>query len=299
MVIQQILSFIVVVKAKSFTLAAEKQGCSKALLSRHVAQLEEYLGETLLYRNTRSLSLTEAGEHFFQQALLVEESYLKALNTLNKEACGTLRITTSISLGSELFPPIIHGFSETYPNIKLVLSLSSLPEDIIVNRFDLSLRVAHQLPDSNLRVKPLQRLEMLLCASPNYLKKHKAPKDLASLKQHQCITSINRQRSQQSIVWQFIDNNKPIFHNVRSHIEVDSIRAQLELVKLGSGIGRFPKLFVDELIKNDLLVEVLPKENIPALQIFALYPNTQFVPAPTRCFIDYISKWRFLFQYAG
>lgn len=288
MVIQQILSFIAVIKAKSYTLAAENQGCSKALLSRHVSQLEAYLGQTLLYRNTRRLSLTEAGEQFFQHALQIEESYQNALNALNKDVSGTLRITTTISLGSELFPPLIHNFSKKYPEIKVILSLSSLPEDIIEQRFDLSLRVAHTLPDSDLKVKPLQKLEMILCASPEYLKKHKNPHDFTSLKSHQCITSINRQKGQQSVSWLFTENNQPVSHNVHAHIEVDSIRAQLELVKLGSGIGRFPKMFVDDLIKTGELIQVLPQAKIPALQIFALYPNTAFVPAPTRCFLDFI-----------
>jgi DNA-binding transcriptional LysR family regulator len=86
-----------------------------------------------------------------------------------------------------------------------------------------------------------------------------------------------------------VEQGRVVSHSIRTHIEVDSIRAQLELVKLGSGIGRFPKMFVNKHLENKTLIQVLPKIDIPALQIFALYPNAKFVPAPTRCFLDYIS----------
>ena len=131
---------------------------------------------------------------------------------------------------------------------------------------------------------------MVLCASPGYLKKHSPPINLAELKSHQCITSINRHKGQQSFSWLFVKDNQTISRSISAHIEVDSIRAQLELVKLGSGIGRFPRMFVDELLKNKTLIQVLPSTEIPNLQIFSLYPNTKFIPATTRCFLDFISS---------
>ncbi len=287
--IQQILSFVAVVKAHSYSAAASETGHSKALLSRHVTQLEAYINQTLLYRTTRTLSLTEAGEQFYRQALLVEESYQNAMSSIQTEVSGKLRITSSISFGSEILPPIIASFTKRHPKVKVALSLSSLPEDLVEQRYDMSIRVAHALPDSNLRVKPLSSLEMILCAAPSYIENHSAPTIINDLIEHQCITSVNRHKELQTATWSFIQKKKTIKQKIIPHIEIDSIRAQIELVKLGRGIGRFPSMFVNSLIENGTLIPLLPKENLLPLRVFAMYPNAQFVPKKTRCFLGFMT----------
>ncbi len=173
--------------------------------------------------------------------------------------------------------------------VKVALSLSSLPEDLVEQRYDMSIRVAHALPDSNLRVKPLSSLEMILCAAPSYIENHSAPTIINDLIEHQCITSVNRHKELQTATWSFIQKKKTIKQKIIPHIEIDSIRAQIELVKLGRGIGRFPSMFVNSLIENGTLIPLLPKENLLPLRVFAMYPNAQFVPKKTRCFLGFMT----------
>jgi DNA-binding transcriptional LysR family regulator len=285
------LSFVAVVKSGGYSAAAKETGVSKALLSRHVAQLELHLGHTLLYRTTRTLSLTEIGQSFYAQAVLVEESYNNALSSVDSDISGNLRITTAISLGSEILPEIIHQFTKRYPKIKVSLSLSSVAEDIVEQRFDVGIRVAYNLPDSMLKMKPLFSFEMKMCAAASYLAEHAAPADLTDLNQHQCITSVLRNNDQQSVSWSFIKNKKIVKQNIKPHIQVDSIRAQLELVRLGSGIGRLPAKFIGSLLTKNELVEILSCTPPLPLNVFALYPNVQFVPKKTRCFLDFMTQY--------
>ena len=143
--IQYALSFVTVVKAGGFSNAAKITGLSKSQLSRHVRQLETMLGIQLLYRTTRSLALTESGEQFFLSCREIEESYEEAVDHLKqdfKALRGTLRMTAPISFGSEFLPQLIYQFTQKYPNIKIILSLTSSTENLIEKNFDLSLRIA-------------------------------------------------------------------------------------------------------------------------------------------------------------
>lgn len=291
--IRNALSFVAVVKAGSFSIAAQKIGVSKAQLSRHVSQLEEALGIQLLYRTTRSLVLTESGEQFFQSCCTIEESYTDAVDNIKRgfhAMRGTLRITAPISFGTESLPKFINQFTQRYPNINVILSLSSVTEDLIEQNFDLAIRVASTLPDSTLRMRTMMEFEMALCASPIYFKNQKPPVNPEELKKYRCISSINRNREIQKIQWAFIVNDNIVKYTPNSVIEVDSMRAQIELVMLGAGIGRAPKFLIENELKEGKLIEVLPNIKQPKFYVYLLYPDRKNLPKKTQVFIDFMRE---------
>jgi DNA-binding transcriptional LysR family regulator len=158
------LSFIAVVKAGSFSIAAKNIGASKAQLSRHVSRLEKQLGLQLLHRTTRSMLLTEHGRQFYASCQAIEENYNEAVNTLKHDFSnmqGTLRITAPIDFGIEFLPPIIHQFTKIYNNMNVVLSLSNKNEDLLEQNHDLAIRIANKLPDSNLRMRTIMEFKLL------------------------------------------------------------------------------------------------------------------------------------------
>ena len=288
--INYIFSFIAVVKAGNFSLAAKQISVSKAQLSRHVARLEQILGIQLLHRTTRSLKLTEHGKQFYDVIHRIDEQYQEAILSLKQDFSaikGTLRITAPIDFGIEFLPDIIHQFTNNYPNINLIVSLSNKNEDLLVNNYDLAIRIANQLSDSSLRMKTLIKFKRLIVASPAYLKKTKTiPAQPNELKNHLCITSINHNASIIKPQWQFYRNDRMINYSLDQVIEVDSLLAQLSLIKLGTGIGRMPDYFICNELATGQLIELLPNIQKPFSYVYLLYPDMKLLPIKTRLFID-------------
>lgn len=289
------LSFSYVVKAGGFSNAAKKFGISKAQLSRHVSALENLLSIQLLYRTTRSIALTEQGLQFFAACEGLEEGYFEAINDLKqdfKSLHGTLKITAPIDFGIQFLPPIIHEFSKQHPSMNLILSLSNINENLTEQNFDVAIRIANKLPDSNLRMYTILKFKRIICVSPHYFKKNPIPENLNELKNHMCVTSVNRNISIIYPQWQFQVGQKILNLKLEKFIEVDSLFAQLKLVKLGTGIGRLPDYFIKNELKEGKLIELFPDVEKPTIYVYILYPNMRMLPKKTRAFIDFIKeKW--------
>jgi DNA-binding transcriptional LysR family regulator len=290
------LSFTAVVKAGGFSSAAKNSGVSKAQLSRHVSALETLLGIQLLHRTTRSMILTEQGQQFFIACEAIEESCVEAVNHLKHNfstMSGTLKITAPIDFGIQFLPPIIHEFSQQYPNMNVILSLSNTNEKLAEGNYDLSLRIANRLPDSNLHMITIMEFKRIICASPNYFNDKDKPKQLTELKSHHCITSVNRKMDNINPQWQFhIDGNESNL-KLNKFIEVDSLYAQLKLIKLGAGIGRMPNYFIRNELLTGELIELFSTIEKPNSYVYLLYPDTMVLPKKTRLFIDFIKNWDF------
>lgn len=288
------LSFSAVVKAHSFSNAAKKAGVSKAQLSRHVSALETMLGIQLLHRTTRSIALTEQGKQFFTACEAIEESCAEAVNDLRhdfRNMHGNLKITAPIDFGIQFLPPIIDQFSKQYPNMNVVLSLSNANENLTEQSYDLAIRIATQLPDSNLRMRTIMKFKRFICVTPTYFKSKKRPKNLFELKDHQCITSINHNTNNIYPQWQFIINKKTVNYKLEKYIQVDSLSAQIALIKLGTGIGRMPSYLIQNELKSGELIEVFPDIEKPDSFVYVLYPDTIVLPKKTRLFIDFIKNY--------
>lgn len=287
------LSFAAVVKMGGFSNAAKKTGVSKAQLSRHVSALEALLGIQLLHRTTRSMTLTEQGKQFFISCEAIEEHCEEAVNSLKHDFAnmhGTLKVTAPIDFGMQFLPPIIDKFSKDYPHMNVTLSLSNSNENLTENAYDLAIRIANRLPDSNLRMRVILQFKRLICASPNYFKNKKEPEHIDELKHYHCITSVNRNPNILYPQWQFQINNKMLNLKLERFIEVDSLFAQLELIKLGTGVGRMPDYFIAQEIQKGELIELFPQISKPDTYVYLLYPDTQTLAQKTRIFIDYLKE---------
>ena len=288
------LSFTAVVKAGGFSAAAKHSGISKSQLSRHVGALESLLSIQLLHRTTRTVTLTEQGMQFFAAFEAVEEGCIDAVNSLQHDfnlMNGTLRITAPIDFGIQFLPSIIHDFSKQYPNINVTLSLSNVNENITEQTYDLAIRIANQLPDSSLRMRTLMKFKRLICAAPEYFNKKKIPQHFDELKNHCCITSINRNPSILYPQWHFYSNGSSMNYRLEKFIEVDSLFAQLKLIKSGVGIGRMPDYFVRDELKSGSLMELFSEIEKPDSFVYLLYPDVKILPRKTRVFIDFLKDF--------
>jgi len=171
--LNDMMLFIAVIDAGSFTLAADRLNIPKANLSRKISRLEDRLGITLLERTTRSQHITEAGKNYLehcrrihQEVDLAEASIAQILNKVE----GQLRIGASVGMGHEVIKPVLGKFMRQYPEINLQLSLLNRRMDLIEEGFDLVIRIG-TLEDSRLIAKRLSQVSRKIYVSPDYLKR--------------------------------------------------------------------------------------------------------------------------------
>src|SRR4029077_6338660 len=201
-------SFVEVIKLGSFSEAAKILGLSRALISRHVTDLEKHLGVRLLTRTTRRITLTEAGaEHFnFCQRVIKEiEAQESSLKKLQKEPAGSVKILAPKSLTTLALGDAIASFAAAYPHLHISLMLDDLSfrsYDFIERGFDVAV-LTTPIRESSLVAIKMAKLRWWFCASPNYLKQHGDPRRPKDLTWHQCLVHINSDPSDR--VWRLCD----------------------------------------------------------------------------------------------
>jgi len=181
--------FVQVVEAGSFTVAAERLGISRAMVSKHIQQLEDRLGIRLLNRTTRRLSLTEAGTAYYERCGAVFEALDEADVAATQFAStpkGTLKVNAPVPFGTHHLYPAIADFLRTYPEVRLDLTLQDQMVDLVREGVDVALRIG-QLEDSSLVARRLAPARLVVCGAPAYFERHGTPRTPDDLKRHNCL----------------------------------------------------------------------------------------------------------------
>jgi DNA-binding transcriptional LysR family regulator len=181
--------FISVVEEGSFTGAAKKEDMSVVMVAKYINNLEKTLKTDLLQRTTRSMMVTSAGQLFYEsaQGILanVNQAY-EAMEGLNNEPQGLLRISAPMTVGKEIVGPIVAEFMQIYPQVRIELVLNNSVADLIAEGYDCAFRIG-DLKDYALVAKPLFLYRMIICATPEYLRQHGTPTAPEALSQHRLL----------------------------------------------------------------------------------------------------------------
>jgi len=282
--------FIAVVERGGFSPAAKLLGISKSAVSKRINQLEQNLGVKLLHRTTRKISLTEAGEHFFEHAEIANNAAKDAEDAvaqLQGEPQGRLRINTPMSFGRLHIAPLIPAFLKRYPKISIDMVMSDEVIDLVGSGFDVAIRSGN-LVDSNLIARKLAPLRSVLCASPEYLEKYGYPKSLADLKQHNCVLfSFSRDLRE----WTFNKEGLSEAIEIRGNYQVNNSEALQEALLQGIGIGRLPTFVASTEIKAGRLTPLFPEYEMLEQSIYAVFLERQYMPAKVRAFLDFAIEY--------
>lgn len=283
------LVFVTVVDASSFTRAAELLGMSKSMVSKRITRLEKNLGVQLLYRSTRRLALTEIGETLYARCAQIKEDLEEAesiASLAHEEVQGTLRISGSAGFNALHLVPAVSAFMKLYPQINVEVHLGASNADIIEQGLDMAVRIG-QLPDSNFIAKKLTERRMLVCAAPEYLEKHGAPQKPQDLTEHNCLIHHNMSNGDR---WLFRDNDRDVYVPVQGNFTASSNQTLECAAVSGLGIAMVPGYMVTEDLRRGNL-KVLLKEYCPKnIGIYALYPQVRHMPAKLRKFIDFLHE---------
>ena len=288
--ITRMQAFVAVVEAGGFSAAARGSGRSTALMSKYVAELEAELGARLLNRNTRQLSLTEAGEVAFEEA----QEVLKRVGRLrdqieatNQAPRGRLRISMPRTFGDGDLSRAVMDFLALYPDIRVELNLEDRFVDLVDEGFDAAIRIS-ALADSSLIARKLADFRVVVCATPECVGRNGQPAHPSDLSGLPCVIDTNvRFRGH----WPFHDGDEKVSVSVSGRVEANSPYAIAAAVRAGLGFGRVPWMIVSRDVADGRLVTVLEPYEPRELGIFLVYPHRERMPVKTRVFIDHLVAW--------
>ena len=284
--------FVAVVENGGFSSAARTLGVSKSAVSKRINQLEKFLGVRLLHRTTRKLSLTEAGERYFEhaaQALAAASQAEDAVTELQGEPQGKLKISSPMSFGRLHVAPLIPQLLKRYPKLEIELAMDDRPIDLVAAGFDVAIRSGSgSLPASALVARKLTPLRQVLCASPGYIDRFGRPTRPADLAEHNCVLfSLSSDANE----WTLIGADEPEIVSVSGNYKVNNSEALLEAIREGIGIGRLPTFVAGPDLKTGRLVKLFESHHIPDHTFYAVFPEREYLPAKVRAFLDFAIEY--------
>ena len=282
--------FVAVVRHGSFTAAARELELTTAAVSRRVKALEARLGVRLLNRTTRRLSLTDAGQQYYEdmsRLLLELQQTEERIAGLASEPSGSLRITAPLSFGMRYLGEVIANFHASYPAIRIELILDDTLRDIVSSGYDAAIRIG-KLQDSTLVALRLGSFRQLVCASPEYLARHGEPRTPQELADHECLHYTNLESPRD---WLFESGGKPLRVRTSGSFGANNGDVLCDAALHGMGIVYLPAFIADRYLQDGRLVTILGKymDSTP-LEMFALYPTRSFMPAALKLFLQALSE---------
>lgn len=287
--LRRMVIFFHVVEAQSFSGAARQLGIARSAVSRHITLLEKSIGVRLLNRTTRRLSLTEAGETYFQSCARIvaeAETATHRINQLQEEPRGTLKIAAPISLGNQFITPLVRAFMQRYTALNVELLLDDEMVDMVGESIDVSIRVGW-LHDSTLIARKLGDWPRFLCASPDYLERHGRPESPAQLTNHEWIIFT---RLPAPFHWTFTRNKREERIQIKGRLRSNNADAIHASLLSGVGITAQAAFLVNDDIKAGRLERLLPEWDCGNVGMYAVYQDRRYQQARVRLFIDFVSE---------
>ena len=278
--------FVEVAHSGSFSATADKLDMSRAMVTRYVAELEQWLGARLLQRTTRSVTLTDAGESCLrrsQQMLALKENVEEETTHAGSELRGQLRLTCSTSFAYAQMAAAIGDFLQQHPKLKVDLNASESTLNLVEARIDLAIRISAE-PDPLLIARPLAQCDSVLVASPAYLARHGTPTSPADLSAHRCLSYANFGKS----IWHLRRGSEHQSVGVTSHFSANESTALLQAALSGAGIAMQPTYLANPLLATGALHAVLPDWALPTMTIYALYPSRRNLSPGVRALVDFL-----------
>ena len=281
--------FCAVVENEGFTAAARALGHTPSHVSKEIARLEERLGARLLNRTTRSVSLTDAGERYFERARQIVDDAQRAHDQIVGAAStpsGLLKISVPVSISLSCLNAWLPEFLNGYPDIRLAIETSDRMVDIVGEGFDVVVR-AGSLDDSDLVARRLSTSRLLIVASPDYLERAGTPKKPEDLVDHVLIDFAHRDLASR---WRFSSSDdRSISVPVSPRVVCNSGETEEALAIAGIGITRLPSFICQKAINSGTLVPILEPFENPPIGIYAIYPSRLQLASKVRVFVDFLT----------
>jgi DNA-binding transcriptional LysR family regulator len=282
-------TFVEVVKSESFTTAARSRGISRALVSRHIADLEKHLAVRLITRTTRSLKLTEAGRDYYQfcsRVLSEIGSEEQLISKRNKQVEGPVAIIAPKWIGNLDLAEAVVDFCSAHPRVSAELTLGGMnPKtyDFIEQGFDVAIHT-RSIRNSRVKVKRIAVIRFVLCAAPSYLDRHRPPTQPKDLAEHNCLIQLT------DPTWRFGRGKLGASVKVPRSFGSNSYMVLLTAALKGLGIALLPFRIARDDLQKGTLVELLKAHPIPDRPLYAAFAPGG-APEKVHALVSYLGDW--------
>lgn len=284
-------AFTRVVDVGSFARAAESLDLPKATLTRLIQNLETHLGVKLLHRTTRRISVTTDGAAYYERCVRILADVDEAEQSLtrqNNSPRGTLRVDTTSGLAQLVLIPHLNDFFQTYPDLKMELTINGKPIDLLQEGVDVVLRVGHPVEESMV-ARRIGQVKLAFYASPIYLNRHGTPTSLEALATHKAVNYLSN-RTGREMPWTMIRGTERSEILLPSAISTNDADVYLGCTLEGHGVARASRAMAEPYVKSGRLVEILSDWQTDELPISAMYPQNRHLSAKVRVFVNWSAE---------
>lgn len=282
-------TFVRAARAGSFSAAARQLGITPQAVSSQVNQIETWLDVRLFNRTTRKISLTEEGAALFERCeagLDAIEDGIRGLQERAQEAVGTVRVTVPYGLSQALVVPLLPSLLEKHPRISVELLVQNEMPDIVQHAIDVGI-LGGMLPIGSVVARRITSFEMLLCASPDYLKKSGTPKTMEDLRQHRCV-NLRDPLSGKIYPWTFQHRGRIMTLDLHGALTVNDTETHRRAVLNGAGIGQIASFFAAPHFQSRRLKPLLLGYVAPPIDIYLYVPRRTQMPRKNRLVADFL-----------
>ncbi|WP_261006260.1 LysR family transcriptional regulator [Yersinia aldovae] len=282
------MSFLMVVRERSFTKAAAKLDVSQSALSHSIRGLEDRLELRLLTRTTRSVAPTEAGERLANSLgprFAEIESELNALSEMRARPAGNIRITAGEHAVDSILWPVLKSFLVEYSDINVEITVDNTLTDIVTGRFDAGIRLGEQVAKDMIAVRIGADMSMAVVGSPSYLAKYDIPVTPADLQNHRCI-NMRLPTMDGLYAWEFEKAGRELKVRVDGQLTFNSLRQRIDAATIGFGLTMVPADTVKTEIADGSLIRVLEEWCEPFPGYYLYYPSRRQHTTTFSLFVD-------------
>jgi DNA-binding transcriptional LysR family regulator len=286
--LQAMEMFVRVVETGSFSKAAREFATTQPTVTKQVATIEQRLKVRLLNRNTRGVSLTEAGALYYEKCkdiVRATEEADSVVRLRQTQAQGLLRVGSSVAFGRRVIVPLALEFMRQHPQLQVDLSFEDRYTDLVAQGIDVALRLG-KLADSALGARFLGTNPWLLVASPKYLRSAGTPRKPADLSAHEALIYSSVQGSD---VWRVLSpRGEAATVPVTARLRSNNLSAVLAAARCNMGIAALPWYVAADSLASGAIVEVLKGHSLPEQEIHAVYPSPKLVTHKVQAFIAFL-----------
>ena len=283
--------FTRLVELGSFSRAAEQLNLNRAAATQSIKQLEARLGVRLLARTTRQVTPTVDGAAYYERCIAiladVEEAETQ-FTQATRAPEGRVRIDLSAGMCRNVLLPALPDFTARYPQIRLEISVSDRPIDLLREGVDCVLR-AGELRDIPLVARRLAVLTQITCASADYVARHGQPTNLDEIADHRAVDYFSA-ASGKAIPLEFLVDGQLVTRSLLASVALNSGDCYMAACAAGFGLIQVPYAFVATALADGSFREILAQHRPPVLPLSVLYPPNRQLSARVRVFIEWLSE---------
>jgi DNA-binding transcriptional LysR family regulator len=281
--------FVRVVETGSFSAVARERGLGQPAVSKQIAALESHLGAQLLRRTSRSLTLTEAGQDFYESAVRLVSDLEAAESRVGRRQVspsGVIRVTVAPVFGRLYIVPRLQEFFDLYPDIAVELLVTDRAVNVVEEGVDVAI---HNGPpaDSTLIARKIAATPVITVGSPNYLGKRGMPASPSELEGHECVIFVSQGAPRP---WGFEGKFGSIVHLPQGHIRTNDAEQIRTAVLADLGLAHTPGWLFAREIETGAVQRVLRNYEPTDLAISALHPGGRRLATKARVFIDFLAR---------